>query len=96
MKGKVLAINTGSTSTKIGYFVDGEKVFEQNIYHSARQISVYASVLDQRDMRRNAITDFFAEKGIHIWVDLWGYDVNHDWPWWHKQVAYFVPKLLEP
>jgi len=41
------------------------------------------------------LRDIFAEKGINIWVDLWGYDVNHDWPWWHKQVAYFVPKLLE-
>lgn len=66
MKGKVLAINTGSTSTKIGYFVDGEKVFEQNIFHSAREISVYASVLDQREMRRNAITDFLAERGIAL------------------------------
>jgi esterase/lipase superfamily enzyme len=34
------------------------------------------------------------EKGIHLWVDFWGYDVNHDWVWWHKQVAYFVPYLL--
>jgi esterase/lipase superfamily enzyme len=34
------------------------------------------------------------EKGIKLWVDFWGYDVNHDWPWWHKQVAYFVPYLL--
>jgi len=41
------------------------------------------------------LRDIFAEKGIDVWVDLWGYDVNHDWPWWHKQVAYFVPKLLE-
>lgn len=38
---------------------------------------------------------YFEEKGINIWVDIWGEDVNHDWPWWHKQVAYFVPKLLE-
>ena len=42
------------------------------------------------------LKQIFEEKGINIWVDLWGYDVNHDWPWWHKQVAYFVPKLLEP
>ena len=61
-----MAINTGSTSTKIGYFVDGEKIFEQNIFHSAREISVYASVLDQREMRRNAITDFLAQKGIAL------------------------------
>lgn len=66
MKGIVLAINTGSTSTKIGFFKDGEKVFEKNISHSAREISVYASVLDQRDMRRDVITDFLAEKGIAL------------------------------
>ncbi len=33
-------------------------------------------------------------KGIHTWVDYWGYDCCHDWPWWYKQVAYFVPYLL--
>ncbi|MBQ9134429.1 MAG: esterase family protein [Clostridia bacterium] len=36
----------------------------------------------------------FEQKGIGIWVDVWGSDVKHDWDWWHKQVAYFVPKLL--
>jgi len=41
------------------------------------------------------LRQLFEEKGINIWVDFWGFDVNHDWPWWHKQVAYFVPKLLE-
>ena len=35
------------------------------------------------------------EKGIPATVDYWGYDVQHDWSWWFKQVAYFVPKLLE-
>lgn len=36
----------------------------------------------------------FHELGINIWVDYWGNDVNHDWPWWHKQVPYFLPYLL--
>ena len=40
------------------------------------------------------LKQIFEEKGINTWVDLWGYDVNHDWPWWHKQVPYFLPKLL--
>ena len=66
MKGRILAVNTGSTSTKIGFFEDGGKVFEQNISHSAREISVYASVLDQLDMRRDAITDFLASKNIPL------------------------------
>lgn len=40
------------------------------------------------------LRDIFEEKGINVWVDLWGFDVAHDWPWWYKQAAYFVPKLL--
>ena len=37
----------------------------------------------------------FREKGIHAWCDFWGYDVNHDWPWWFKQIRYFLPFLLD-
>ena len=33
--------------------------------------------------------------GINIWFDYWGYDCNHDWDWWYKQVVYFLPYLLE-
>lgn len=33
-------------------------------------------------------------KGIDAWVDFWGYDCSHDWPWWYRQVDYFVPHLL--
>ncbi len=33
------------------------------------------------------------EKGVPAWVDFWGFDVNHDWPWWRKQIAYFLEQL---
>lgn len=36
----------------------------------------------------------FESKGLPIWVDLWGYDVCHDWCWWYKQAPYFMPYLL--
>ena len=36
-----------------------------------------------------------VEKGIPAWVDYWGFDVAHDWPWWFRQVSYFVPDLLK-
>lgn len=39
--------------------------------------------------------EIFQEKGISVWVDLWGYDCSHDWCWWYKQVEYFVPYLLD-
>ena len=34
------------------------------------------------------------EKGIRANVELWGYDVNHDWPWWYKQCDYYVPQII--
>ena len=36
----------------------------------------------------------FREKGIHAWCDFWGYDVNHDWPWWFKQMRCLLPFML--
>jgi esterase/lipase superfamily enzyme len=28
-------------------------------------------------------------KGIPHWLDIWGNDVNHDWPWWSKMLPHF-------
>lgn len=66
MKGRILAVNTGSTSTKIGFYEDGALLFEKNLTHSAEEVAKYKSVMDQGDMRRDAITDFLAEKGIAL------------------------------
>lgn len=34
-----------------------------------------------------------SAKNIPHWLDLWGADVNHDWPWWRVQIGYFLGKL---
>ena len=36
----------------------------------------------------------FARLGVPATVDLWGHDVNHDWPWWLIQFPYFVNKIM--
>lgn len=36
------------------------------------------------------------QKDIPHWIDVWGGDVNHDWPWWHKMLPYFLEKLQLP
>ncbi len=33
-------------------------------------------------------------KGIHAQVDIWGWDVAHDWNWWEKQWPYFLQQIL--
>jgi esterase/lipase superfamily enzyme len=35
----------------------------------------------------------FREKRIPAWVDFWGFDVDHDWPWWFRQMDYFLGNL---
>ena len=40
------------------------------------------------------LRDVLTRKGIHAWIDFWGMDVNHDWPWWYKQTAYYLPFLM--
>jgi esterase/lipase superfamily enzyme len=32
-------------------------------------------------------------KAIPAWIDIWGHDVNHDWPWWYKQMNHFLGHL---
>ena len=32
-------------------------------------------------------------KEIPCWIDFWGYDVAHDWPWWRKKMDYFLMHL---
>ena len=34
-------------------------------------------------------------KGIPTRFEYWGYDVNHDWPWWFKMVKTYLPWLLD-
>ncbi len=48
------------------------------------------------EMLRSAhlLQEACREKGIHAWFDVWGEDVNHDWPWWRKQLHYFLGKVL--
>ena len=65
-KGNILIINTGSTTTKLGYYSDGIRVFDEKLEHTADEVAMYKSVMDQSDMRRQAIKDFMSKKGIPL------------------------------
>jgi esterase/lipase superfamily enzyme len=41
------------------------------------------------------LDEAFSARGISAWFDYWGTDVNHDWPWWKKQIRYFLPIVLD-
>lgn len=42
----------------------------------------------QEDSAR--MKELFEYKNIPAWVDFWGPDVAHDWPWWEKQFPYYL------
>jgi esterase/lipase superfamily enzyme len=44
--------------------------------------------------RSRHLSNILSSKGIPHTLDLWGHDVNHDWPWWRKMLDHYLGKLL--
>ncbi|BAB82053.1 butyrate kinase [Clostridium perfringens] len=63
---KLLIINPGSTSTKIGVYEGEKEVLEETLRHSAEEILKYATIFDQLDFRKEVILKVLKEKGIDI------------------------------
>ncbi len=63
---KSLIINPGSTSTKIGVFEDETLLFEETLRHPTEEIVKYASIIDQKDFRKDIIVNFLKEKDCDI------------------------------
>lgn len=63
---KSLIINPGSTSTKIGVFENETLLFEETLRHSTEEIAQYASIVDQKDFRKQIILDLLNEKNFDI------------------------------
>ena len=66
MSVKSLIINPGSTSTKIGVFEDETLLFEETLRHSTEEIAQYASIVDQKDFRKDIIINLLKNKDFDI------------------------------
>ena len=40
-----------------------------------------------------ALADLLASKGIRHELDVWGYDVPHDWSSWQAQLRHHLPRF---
>ena len=40
-----------------------------------------------------AFAQCLADKGIRHQLDIWGYDIPHDWPSWRAQLAHHLPRF---
>ncbi len=63
---KLLVINPGSTSTKIGIFEDETLLFDETLRHPTEEIAKYNLIVDQMDFRKQLILDFLKEKNFDI------------------------------
>ena len=66
MSYKVLVINPGSTSTKIGVFEDETLLFEQTLRHTTEEIAQFERIKDQKDYRKKMIIDLLNENDFDI------------------------------
>lgn len=66
MKYKILAINPGSTSTKISVYENQDCIFSKTLRHSTEEISKYKKITDEYDFRMNIILDSLKEENIEL------------------------------
>lgn len=66
MSYKILIINPGSTSTKIGVYEDETQLMEETLRHSTEEIAKYASIYEQKDFRKEVIINVLKEKNIEL------------------------------
>lgn len=66
MSYKILIINPGSTSTKIGVYEDETQLMEETLRHSTEEIAQYATIYDQKDFRKNVILEVLKDKGVDL------------------------------
>ena len=82
-------------NSPVSYLPGLEDPWYLNFY----QNSTIIICVGQGDWEEEAVEDtraldsIFQNKGICAWVDYWGHDVNHDWPWWYRQMNYFLGQL---
>ena len=61
---KVLALNPGSTSTKVALFEDGAEVWNETQRYDVDVLGKYASVMEQEDFRLEEITAMLGRRGV--------------------------------
>ncbi len=66
MSYKILAINPGSTSTKISLYEDERELFTKKLEHPLELIDKFDNVEDQLHMRKELVVEFLKEQNVDI------------------------------
>ncbi|MFC3904232.1 butyrate kinase [Clostridium disporicum] len=63
---KLLIINPGSTSTKIGVYEDEKEVFVETLRHSSEEIAKYDSIFEQKGFRKEVIMNVLKDNNFDV------------------------------
>lgn len=63
---RILAINPGSTSTKIAVFDNEQLLLEQVVRYSNEELAPYKTVIEQYEFRKNGILNILKDNNIDI------------------------------
>jgi butyrate kinase len=63
---KILAVNPGSTSTKIAVFEQDKNIFQVTLRHSADELAPFASVAEQFAFRKEVILSELKKTGVSV------------------------------
>jgi butyrate kinase len=66
MSYKLLIINPGSTSTKIGVYEDENPILVETLRHSSEEIGKYNNIYEQFEFRKNVILEVLREQDFDI------------------------------
>ena len=62
---RILVINPGGGSTKIGVWENQNKIFEQTIKHSPKELARFPVLLDQYPFRRDLIINILTTNNFN-------------------------------
>jgi butyrate kinase len=63
---RILIINLGSTSTKIGVFEAGTMRVSESVHHPADQLKEFKTIFDQYEIRKEAILSTLAKHAVNL------------------------------
>lgn len=63
---RVLVINPGSTSTKVGLFEGQTELFSENVAHSAEKLAEFSGISAQMPYRRDTILEMLAAHDVDL------------------------------
>lgn len=73
-----------------------ENLTDENVLSKLRNRSIIIASgqgdYENPDASKN-LSNILNSKGIKHWLDLWGYDMPHDWPTWRKMLPHFLSHI---